>query len=201
MRRIINTVMSKEKKQKDQEIAEETLDIEQDAELEATPEEEAKEEADSQADDAASELEDLQLKADEYLDGWQRARAEFANYRKRVERDRQLTYQNAAGSIILKFLPVMDDLERALKNRPEEDPGAAWADGIELIYRKFKTAIESEGVTPMDVEGEMFDPNLHEAVVSTPSDEHESGEIIEVLQRGYQIGDRVLRPAMVRVAA
>ena len=201
MRRIIDTVMSKDKKQKDQEIAEETLDIEQDAELEATPEEEVKEEAGSQADDAASELEDLQLKADEYLDGWQRARAEFANYRKRVERDRQLTYQNAAGSIILKFLPVMDDLERALKNRPEENPGAAWADGIELIYRKFKTAIESEGVTPMDVEGEMFDPNLHEAVVSTPSDEHESGEIIEVLQRGYQIGDRVLRPAMVRVAA
>lgn len=201
MRRIIDTVMSKHKKQKDQEISEETLDIEQDAELEATPEEEVKGEADSQADDAASELEDLQLKADEYLDGWQRARAEFANYRKRVERDRQLTYQNAAGSIILKFLPVMDDLERALKNRPEENPGAAWADGIELIYRKFKTAIESEGVTPMDVEGEMFDPNLHEAVVSTPSDEHESGEIIEVLQRGYQIGDRVLRPAMVRVAA
>lgn len=195
--------MAKDKKQKDKDIAEEMMENEQEAELESSQDQDAGDEAeiDDVDNDEDTELADLRIKADEYLDGWQRARAEFANYKKRVERDRQLTYQNAAGSIILKFLPVLDDLERALKNRPEEDPGAAWADGIELIYRKLKTILESEGVTPMEVEGEVFDPNLHEAVVSTPSEEHESGVIIEELQRGYQIGDRVLRPAMVRVAA
>jgi molecular chaperone GrpE len=147
-----------------------------------------------------AELAESQAKADEYLDGWQRALAEFANYKKRVERDQALFYQNAAGSIIKRYLEVLDDLERALKNRPQEGEGAAWANGVELIYRKLTTILESEGVKPMEAEGKTFDPNLHEAITLEESDSHESGQIIEVLQRGYVMGDRVLRPAMVRVA-
>lgn len=146
------------------------------------------------------ELARSRTKADEYLDGWQRSRAEFANYKKRVERDQLLVTQNAAGRIIKRYLEVLDDLERALKNRPQEGEGAAWANGIELVFRKFKSILESEGITPIEAEGQLFDPNLHEAITSEDSEEHESGQIIEVLQQGYMLGDRVLRPAMVRVA-
>jgi molecular chaperone GrpE len=146
------------------------------------------------------QLESAQDKANEYLDGWQRARAEFANYKKRVERDQSQTYQNAAGAILKRQLAVVDDLERALKNRPKEGEGAVWADGIELIYRKMVALLEAEGVTPTNVQGEMFDPNLHEAILMDDSDQYISGQITEVLQQGYTLGDKVLRPAMVRVA-
>ena len=145
-------------------------------------------------------MEEANAKADEYLEGWQRARAEFANYKKRIERDQSQTYQMAVGSVIKRYLEVVDDLERALKNKPEEGEGAAWAKGIKLIYRKMLSLLENEGVIPMETDGKEFDPNMHEAVSSDKSDSHESGEIIETLQQGYMIGDRVLRPAMVRVA-
>jgi molecular chaperone GrpE len=146
------------------------------------------------------ELEEARIKADEYLDGWQRARAEFANYRKRIEREREQVHQEASGTVIRRFLDVLDDLDRALRNRPESGEGADWAGGIELIYRKLLNVLESAGVTPMEAEGGDFDPNLHEAISQEPSNEHESGEIIEVVQNGYLLGDRVLRPARVRVA-
>jgi molecular chaperone GrpE len=146
------------------------------------------------------ELDACQKQAEEYLDGWQRARAEFANYKKRIEREQAMVYQSAAGSVIRRYLEILDDLERALKNRPQSGEGAEWAKGIELVYRKFQSILESEGVQPMDAEGTFFDPNMHEAVTSEENDEFESGQIIEVLQKGYLLGDRVLRPAMVRVA-
>lgn len=154
--------------------------------------------------DSISELQNelmaTQAKADEYLDGWQRARADFTNYKKRVEREQAQAYQNAAGNILKRYLGILDDLERALKRRPQDGEGAAWAEGIDLIYRKLLAILESEGVQPMQVEGKPFDPNLHEAIMSEDSDQHESGQIIEVLQQGYMLGDKVLRPAMVRVA-
>lgn len=146
------------------------------------------------------QLADQQAKAEEYLDGWQRARAEFANYKKRVEREQSQAYQMAAGSILKRYLEVLDDLERALKNRPKEGEGQAWANGIELIYNKLLAFLENEGVKQFQAEGQSFDPNYHEAVTSEDSDQHSSGQIIEVLQQGYLLGERVLRPAMVRVA-
>ena len=146
------------------------------------------------------ELSEARSKADEYLDGWQRSRADFTNYKKRIERDQSQTYQVAAGSVIRRFLTVVDDLERALKNRPQKGAGASWADGIELIYRKLINTLESEGVTIIQAQGQVFDPNFHEAVVSEDNLEYESGAIIEVLQQGYMLGEKVLRPAMVRVA-
>ncbi|HSO26746.1 MAG TPA: nucleotide exchange factor GrpE [Anaerolineales bacterium] len=139
-------------------------------------------------------------KSNEYLEGWQRARAEFANYKKRMEREQEFAYQTASGTILKKFLEVIDDLELALKNRPTQGEGAEWATGIEMIYRKLLSLLEGQGIQRMNAEGQMFDPNLHEAVTSEPSSDHESGQIIEVLRAGYLLGDRVLRPAMVRVA-
>lgn len=146
------------------------------------------------------EIEQLRQKNDEYLDGWQRERAEFANYRKRIEREREQLKMNLAGDIVKRYLDVIDDLERALKNRPKDGEGATWAEGIELIYRKMLAILEAEGVQPMQAEGEAFDPNRHEAISHEASPDHESGQIIEVVKNGYLLGERVLRPALVRVA-
>lgn len=145
-------------------------------------------------------LEESQAKANEYLDGWQRARAEFANYKKRVDREQAQVYQTTAGNIIKRYMEILDDLERALKNRPAEGDGAAWAEGIDLIYRKLQALLEAEGVKPMEAEGQFFDPNLHEAISHEAAPGLESGQIIEVVKQGYMLGDRVLRPAWVRVA-
>jgi molecular chaperone GrpE len=146
------------------------------------------------------ELEESRAQANEYLDGWQRARAEFANYKKRVDRDQAQTYQTAAGNILKRYLEILDDLDRALKKRPQNGEGASWAAGIELIYRKFVSILEAEGVKAMDVEGKTFDPNMHEAISQAEIPGFESGQIVEEIQKGYMIGERVLRPALVRVA-
>jgi molecular chaperone GrpE len=151
-------------------------------------------------EDLQKDLAECHSQAAEYLDGWQRARAEFANYKKRVEREREQIYLNTAGKILKRYLEIVDDLERALNNRPQSGEGAAWAGGIDLVYQKLLNILESEGVKRMQAEGQMFDPNMHEAISSEPSPDHESGEIIEVIQPGYMVGERVLRPAIVRVA-
>jgi molecular chaperone GrpE len=177
----------------DEEILEgEVQELDNDAEQAGQPE--------GEQQDLQAELQAALAKAEEYLDGWQRSRAEFANYKRRIEREQAQTYQSAAGSIIKRFLEILDDLERALKNRPEGGDGAGWAAGIELIYRKMISYLEAEGVRRMEAEGQMFDPNFHEAISQEDSPEHQSGQIIEVIQHGYFIGDRVLRPALVRVA-
>ena len=146
-------------------------------------------------------LEASEAKASEYLDGWQRTQAEFANYKKRIHRDRELFNQEAVGKVVRNYLPVLDDLERALKDRPQGGDSAAWANGIELISRKMVTLLENDGVVPIDVIGEMFDPNLHEAIAQVPVGDYESGQIIEIVQTGYRIGERILRPARVVIAA
>jgi len=147
-----------------------------------------------------SQLESQAAKASEYFDGWQRERADFVNYKKRVERDQYQSQQNAVGNVARKYLPVIDDLERALKARPAEGEGVRWAEGVELIYKKLQGILDSEGIKEIKAEGESFDPSIHEALTNEESPAHESGQIIEVVQKGYLIGDRVLRPALVRVA-
>jgi molecular chaperone GrpE len=175
----------------------EVAEVVQEAEEESiTPEQAALEEIKL----LQKELAETQAKTNEYLDGWQRSRAEFANYKKRVERDQADTYQRAAGAVIKRFLEVLDDLDLALKNRPKEGEGADWSNGIELIYRKLLTILENEGVKPMKLLGEPFDPNLHEAISMEPSESVPSGHISDVLKNGYTLGDKVLRPALVRVA-
>jgi molecular chaperone GrpE len=144
-----------------------------------------------------TQLAETEAKVAEYKDGWARSQAEFQNYRKRIERDNELSYASMKGDIVKKVLPVLDDLERALQNRPADD---AWANGIELIARKLQTTLENEGVKRIEAKGAAFDPNFHEAITHEPSDEVESGHIIDVAQNGYMLGERVIRPALVRVA-
>jgi len=146
-------------------------------------------------------LEELDNKAEEYLDGWQRARAEFANYKKRVLRENIDIRQVARGEVIKLYLDIADDLERALQEKPETRDSEIWVEGIEIIFQKLRARLESEGIKPMNAMGEEFDPNIHEALMKEESEEFESGLIIEVMQEGYWIGDKVLRPAIVRIAA
>lgn len=152
----------------------------------------------------AEELQQAQEKAKEYFEGWQRERADFANYKRRIERDQQMLAQNIKGEVVKKYLGVLDDLERAMKNRPTEDApageAAAWIGGIELIMRKVQAILEAEGMKRIPAETEGFDPNRHEAITYEDSPNHNGGEIIEVVQQGYTLGERVLRPARVRVA-
>ncbi len=146
------------------------------------------------------ELEGARAQCNDYFEGWQRERADFANYKRRVERDNAQAYQTALSNVVKKYLVILDDLERALKTRPAEGEEAKWADGVALIHRKLSTLLEQEGVRRMEAEKESFDPNRHEAIMLEDSSDHESGQIIEVIQQGYLLGDRVIRPALVRVA-
>jgi len=146
------------------------------------------------------ELDDLKLKTDEFSDGWQRERAEFANYRKRMARDLDAQKANFKVDIIKKYLVVKDDLDRALKNLPEHLQDEAWLNGITLINQKLTTLLNSEGIEPVPAEGLAFDPQIHEAISNEENEDVESGFIIEVVQQGYKLGDRVIRPALVRVS-
>jgi molecular chaperone GrpE len=148
------------------------------------------------------ELEQSKQKECEYLNGWQRERAEFFNYKKRMEREQAQGSQNAFTNAIRRYLDIADDLDRALKskNRPIEGEAAVWANGIDLIHRKMLAAFEADGIKPIETDGKFFDPSFHEAISNEDSPDHESGQIIEVIQPGYMIGERVIRPARVRVA-
>ena len=146
------------------------------------------------------ELSAAQDQCKEFSEGWQRERADFMNYRKRMEREQEQLHQTITGNIIKKYLSVMDDMERALANRPPGADTQDWWEGIELIYRKLKNILESEGVQPIPAEGELFNPAVHEAISHEDCDGFESGRVIAVVQQGYRIGDRVIRPALVRVA-
>ena len=177
----------------------ESMDMEDDvpAEQESQQVSELHAEAD-ELESVRRELAEAEAKAAENLDGWQRALAEFQNYKKRVERDRASDQAVMKGELIRKVLPVLDDLERAVSNRPED---SSWANGIELIQRKLLLILESEGVRRIEAEGKSFDPNVHEAISQEPIEGAESGSVVAVTLQGYMLGDRVIRPAQVKVAA
>ncbi|HET9910772.1 MAG TPA: nucleotide exchange factor GrpE [Anaerolineales bacterium] len=143
------------------------------------------------------QLAEAESKTTEYKDSWLRSQAEFQNFRRRMERDSEMMHASMKGDIVKKVLPVLDDLERALQNRSADDP---WANGIELVARKFQNILESEGVKKIEARGKEFDPNFHEAISHEPADGAQSGHVIGVVQNGYMIGERVIRPALVRVA-
>src|SRR5262249_2457306 len=131
-----------------------------------------------------------------------RRQAEFENYRKRIERERSETYQRARAEVLIEFLPVVDNLERALSSLENSQGDAeALRHGVELIHRQFREAMSKFGLEPVESVGKAFDPNVHEAVTTEPSDKHEENTIIEEFQRGYKMGDKLLRPAKVKVAS
>lgn len=163
----------------------------------AMPESSEQVSADAERDALKRQLEDAETKLADSVEGWQRSVADFQNYRKRVERDNELMYVSMKGDIIKKVLPALDDLERALQNRPADN---AWANGIELIARKLQNILDAEGIKRIEAEGLEFNPIFHEAISHEPADNVASGHVIAVVQNGYMLGERVIRPALVRVA-
>ena len=148
---------------------------------------------------ASPELADLQRERDDYYDRWLRKSAEFDNYRKRIERERREQGEQAVTDLLEQLLLVVDDFDRALTVDAGEG-GAAYRKGVELIHAKLYDVLRKYGVRPFESVGANFDPNLHQAVTHEESDEHRDGEVIAELRKGYMIGDRLLRPAMVKVA-
>jgi molecular chaperone GrpE len=146
-------------------------------------------------------LKDAQAEAARNLDGWQRAAAELANYKRRQEEQAARLRSDIKVRILREALPVLDDFDLAFQNLPEElnEQEQKWIDGFQLILRKLTKLLDDQGVEEIDGSGQ-FDPALHEAVTHEESDDHDEGQIIAELRKGYRLGDRILRPALVRVA-
>jgi molecular chaperone GrpE len=144
---------------------------------------------------------EAQKEAQSNKDGWQRARAEFANYKKRIERERVELFQRASNDTLKDLLPIVDDFDRAFESVPEDISENPWIGGVSMIQRKFVTLLETYEIEAIDPTGELFDPNLHQAIGTEDSEEVESGHVTETLQKGYRAGDNILRLALVKVAS
>lgn len=164
----------------------------------AAPEEELQESAQAEAEALAKELEQTRAQRDEYLDLAQRKQAEFANYRRRTEGVRQEAYDDGRRDTIEKLLPVVDNLERALDAAGEE---SALRSGVEMVLRQTLDTLAKLGVETIDPIGQPFDAELHNAVMQGTAEEGEPGTVCLVLQKGYKLGNRVIRHAMVKVVA
>ncbi len=166
------------------------------------PEEIRKNEPESRAADIenAESLEQAlageKKRAEEYLANWQRSQADFINYKRRSEQERQEFNTYANANLILGLLPVVDDLERALEAVPARYRKHEWVEGVRLVTHKFKTILEGRGVKEIKASGEAFDPNFHEAL---RQDKGKEGIVIEEFQKGYMLHDKLLRPARVVV--
>jgi len=148
--------------------------------------------------DPGAQLEDERARSAELLDSWQRARAEFLNYKRRVEQEKQRDAQMAGLIVIAKVLPVLDDFDLALANVPKDAANEAWLNGVALVAHKLRGVMESEGVQPIAAAGQKFDPTVHEAVMV----EGDGGDLVVAeLRRGYTLHGNVIRPALVKVGS
>ncbi len=152
-----------------------------------------------------SELKRVEAELSELKDRLARRQADFENYRKRIERERADTYERAVAEIAAKLLPVLDNLKRALDaeasvESSESDEFRHFLSGVDLISKQLSGVLEALGVKPIPAEGERFNPHIHEAVVSEPTDDYEPDTVMQELIQGYRLGDKLIRPAMVKVA-
>jgi molecular chaperone GrpE len=154
----------------------------------------------AEVDQLRQQLEVTQQEAAETKQNWQRTAADFANYKRRTEQDREQMLGLANEVLLSKLLTIVDDFDRAIANMPAELRTLGWVEGIAAIDRKLDVLLTSEGLTPIEAVGKPFDPHEHEAVVREERSDVADGTVVAELQRGYRIRDRVLRPAMVAVA-
>ena len=152
----------------------------------------------SEGQTAEGSLAKVAAERDEYLDLLQRKQAELENYRKRAAREQERLVAHASERLVRELLPVLDDLERTLE-AAERHEEAALVDGVRLVERSLRAVLEREGVVEISADGP-FDPHVHEAMLTQPGEGAEQGTVLEVLQRGYRVGDKVVRPARVIVA-
>ena len=148
----------------------------------------------------SSDVAQLQKERDDYYDRLLRKTAEFDNYRKRTDRERLQLAEAAAADLIKDLLPLVDDLERAIKSDAGHEAAAPILRGVELIHKQLLDTLRKRGVTPIEALGADFDPHYHNAVSHEPAEGRRDGEVVEEFRRGYMLGDRLLRPAMVKVA-
>ena len=149
-----------------------------------------------------AQIDQLTQERSTLLDQLLRRQAEFENYRRRVDRERAETYARSRAEVVLELLPVIDNFERALASLEHSGNDAkSLQEGIELIHRQLNDALAKFGLEPVEAVGQTFDPNVHEAVSAEPSTEHEENTVIAEFQRGYKLGEKLLRPAKVKVAS
>ncbi len=153
-----------------------------------------------ESESVRAELDEATRKAEEYLDLLKRTRADFTNYRRRVEEEQAQRARDANLGLIMKLLPVLDDFERALGSASPEDLRSSWGQGVQLIERSLRSLLTGEDVQKIEAEGAEFNPWEHEAIGSVPTQEVEEGHVVQVVRPGYRRGDRVIRPAQVIVA-
>jgi len=172
-------------------------------EVEAVTEPEAGEAPASETEPPAAEEEryaELRRLADENQNRYLRAQADFDNFRRRTLKEKEDLAQYASMKLITQLLPVLDNFERALQTAGEAAEGDSFAKGVDMIYRQLSQVLEAEGLKPMDAVGQPFDPELHQAIMRVESEEHEEGIVLEAVQTGYVLKDKVIRPAMVKVS-
>ncbi len=159
-------------------------------------EEEAKVTTSEDIEALRKELAEAKTEVQANLASWQRVQADFINYRRRIEQEKEETIKSANAGLALSLLPIIDDLERAFASLPPELSDAAWVEGIRLIERKMRTALETHGLSVIEAVGQPFDPRLHEAM---RQDKGKEGIIVQEMQKGYRIYDKVIRPSKVVV--
>ena len=156
--------------------------------------------SDAPAETVADDPAEATRQRDKYYDLLLRKTAEFDNYRKRIEKERRELTEYVAVDLLQELLPLVDDLERALRAELNSEGAGAYRKGVEIIYKQLLDLLRKRGVTPIESVSTDFDPHFHQAVVHESSPEHREGEVIEEFRRGYLLGDRLLRPSMVKVA-
>src|SRR5919199_3054954 len=149
--------------------------------------------------DIQQRLQQAEQESASFKDQYLRAAAEMRNYKRRVEQDRADLIRNAGAGMLMKLLPILDDLELAMAHVPEEIAASPWFNGVKLVQTKLQTMLEGEGLKPIEALGTDFDPRLHEAVMHEPAGPEMAGKVTAELRRGYRLHDRVIRPTMVKV--
>ena len=177
---------------------EEIIEKKSDEESEAKGETLSKEE--ETVETLTARLEEESQKVKEHLDQWKRSAAEFSNYRKRNEKERGELIKFTNALLITRLLPVLDDLERAFQTLPENMRHFTWTDGVALVHRKLEAILEQEGLKAIEARGNPFDPTLHQSIMYEETTEFDDGIILEELQKGYELNERVIRPSLVKVA-
>ncbi|WP_067837087.1 nucleotide exchange factor GrpE [Amphibacillus sediminis] len=154
---------------------------------------------DHDSEAVSDELKQLEAEKEEIYQKLLRIQAEYDNFRKRTQREKAADLKYKSQSLVTELLPVVDNFERALQTKPDSEQAQSFVEGIEMVYRQLQTALEKEGVEVIETVGQPFDPNVHQAVLQVEDDSYESNTVVEEMQKGYRLKDRVIRPAMVKV--
>ena len=187
--------IKEEEEVKTEETKEEETKVEETAEKKAEPKKEKKAKKETKKEDSVKEAVEKAIKAEQ--EKYMRLAAEYDNFRKRSQKEREALYTDIKADTLLKFLPVYDNLERALK---QETADEAYRKGVEMIMDQFKATMEKLGVSEIESEGQKFDPEKHNAVMHIDDEAYGENEIVEVFQKGFKVGEKVIRFAMVKVA-